>query len=58
MATNDRALTDFINTSYVVGHEQASSLLFQCVLPIQWVLIIFWSGYKVQYAYKRDFAID
>lgn len=31
VATNCRALTSFINVSYVVYHEQRSSILFQCV---------------------------
>jgi hypothetical protein len=39
IATNCRKLTGFMNGSYVIGHERASSLL--CVVPIPRVLILF-----------------
>jgi hypothetical protein len=34
--------------SYVVGHEQESSPLFQCILSILQLLIIFWCGHARQ----------
>jgi hypothetical protein len=38
-------LTYFINVSCVVGHERASSLLFNCIVITLLLLIIFWCGY-------------
>jgi hypothetical protein len=35
----------FALTSYVVGEERASSILFHCIVSILWVLIVFWFGY-------------
>jgi hypothetical protein len=45
IATNYRVLIYWMYVRYVVGHKQGSRLLFQCIVPILWVLIIFWYGY-------------
>jgi hypothetical protein len=34
-----------LNVSSVARHEQASSLLFQCIMSILCILIVFWCGY-------------
>jgi hypothetical protein len=44
-ATSCKALINCINVSYVVGHERANSLLFQRIVSILYVLIIFSCGY-------------
>jgi hypothetical protein len=41
--------------SYVVGHERANSLLFQSIVSILWVLIVFSCGYlKCSILYKGN----
>jgi hypothetical protein len=35
-------LTRCVIISYIVGHERASSLLFQCIVSILWILTILW----------------
>jgi hypothetical protein len=45
VATNYKALTCLMRVSYVVDHERARGLLFQCILCILQVLVIFWCMY-------------
>jgi hypothetical protein len=45
IATNCRALTRCMNVNYIVGHEQARSLLFRCILHVLWVVTISCSQY-------------
>jgi hypothetical protein len=45
IATNCQALTRCMKVSYVEGQEGASSLLFQCIVSILRVLIVFWCVY-------------
>jgi hypothetical protein len=55
IATNCKASTRGMNVSYAVGHELVSSLLFQCIVSILWVLITFWCGYmECSILYRGD----
>jgi hypothetical protein len=40
-ATNCRTLTRFLNVNYIIRHERASSPLFQRVVSILWLLVVF-----------------
>jgi hypothetical protein len=48
IAVNFRMLTHCMNVSYSVCHERVSSLLWLCIIPILWVLLICWCG-RVKY---------
>jgi hypothetical protein len=41
IATNCQVLICCMNVKYIVSHERASSLFFQCFVSILWVMIIF-----------------
>jgi hypothetical protein len=53
---NCQALTCCMNVSYVIDHEQESDLLFQCIMSVLWVLIIFW--YRNMKCSSTQFTID
>jgi hypothetical protein len=44
-ATSCQELTSFMGVNYTVEHKLKNSILFQCIVSILWVLIIFWYGY-------------
>jgi hypothetical protein len=51
---NCQALKHCMNMNYLVGHQGACSVLFQCLSNLL-VLIIFWWGYvKCRILYKQD----
>jgi hypothetical protein len=62
VVTNCRALTYCVNVIYVVCQERASSLFFQYILSILWILIKCWCGYVKCIIsiiiWRRRFAID
>jgi hypothetical protein len=55
IATNCRVLTRCMEVSYLVGHERRSSLLFQRVLSVLWLLTINWGqNVKCNYYLSRN----
>jgi hypothetical protein len=41
LATDFPVLTHCMNPSFTVDHERSSGLLFQCVVSVLWLLLIF-----------------
>jgi hypothetical protein len=54
-ATNSIEVTNYVNANNVVGHEGARNILFQCIVSIMWVFIIFLRGYvRCNMLYKEE----